>query len=146
MAEACPVSLRIIDANVVRLNALSISILIGLFLYTQNIFIVYFVAFDFMTRLFIKPQYSSIFHLSRTIQKIFNIPVKKADAGPKRFAAKIGLSLSLLIIALYHLSLCPAPCAVAIIFVICTSLEVIFNYCLGCKFHSIFLKYGIIKP
>ena len=62
------------------------------------------------------------------------------DAGAKRLAAYFGLSFSWAIIILAGLDLAYEAKALASIFAFFASLELIFNFCVGCKIYFIYKR------
>src|SRR5690606_9203258 len=94
----CPVSDLQINAPVARFNALFTLLILLLFFYFHNLFLIVFLAIDFALRANDMSEYSPLALLSRFIVKSFGIKPKMQNAGPKLFAAKIGYFLCILII------------------------------------------------
>jgi hypothetical protein len=138
MTKACPVSLKQIDANIARINSFFITLGIVAFLYFDWTIVPILLAVDFFIRLFLKPNYSYIVFLSKIIKKIFHIRTKMTDQAPKRVAAFFGLfftiSISVGSILGYH----DISHGIAYILLFCSSLELFFNYCLGCQIYHLY--------
>jgi len=140
MARSCPVSFKQIDGTIARINAVYITLLIVLFLSTYNQFILYFLALDFLFRLTDYKKFSLIFILSSTTKKLFSLKTHMTDEAAKKLAATFGLIFILLMIVLNNLGLDIALTITAIILLSCSSLEMLFNYCVGCEIYHIFKK------
>lgn len=140
MARSCPISFKQIDGTIARINAIFITLLVVIFLITSNVFILYFLAIDFLLRLSNYKSFSPIFNLSKNVKKIFSLKTHMTDAGAKRLAAYFGLTFVLLMSILSNLNLDFALYATAVILLCCSSLEVLFNYCVGCEIYHIYQK------
>ncbi|MFC2074625.1 DUF4395 family protein, partial [Campylobacterota bacterium] len=62
------------------------------------------------------------------------------DAGAKRLAAYFALGFSWAVIVLHTFELFDLAKIVTIIFVACSLMELIFNYCVGCKIYFLYKK------
>ncbi len=140
MSQSCPISLFKVDAKIARVNAVFITLLLIAFLLTFNRIILYFLFYDFFVRLFLNKRYSLVYHLSKAIKKVLHLKTEMVDGGAKRLATYFGfVFVSLLIIQTWlHLSVFLYLTA-AILFT-CTTLEVLFNYCVGCKIYYLIKK------
>ncbi len=140
MSQSCPISLFKVDAKIARINAFFITLLLIAFLLTFNRIILYFLFYDFLVRLFLNKRYSLVYHLSKAIKNVLHLKTEMVDGGAKRLATYFGFFfVSLLIIqAWLHLSV--LLCLTATIFLLCTTLEVLFNYCIGCKIYYLIKK------
>jgi len=94
----CPISEKKVNERVARVNATFTVLLITGFLITQNIFFVAFLAIDFFLRTADRAKYSLVAISSKNIIKYLQVKELMINAGPKIFAARIGLILSGLII------------------------------------------------
>lgn len=140
MAQACPLLFRQIDGTVVRINAVSVTLLVLLFLATSQSLWLYLLGGDFIVRLYGSKSYSPVNRLSLRVQKALRLQPRMTDAGAKRLAAQFGLLFTLLLIAGHHLGLGAFVAALATIFLLCLALELLFNYCVGCKIYFIIKK------
>ena len=66
--------------------------------------------------------------------------------GPKRFAARIGLVLSVLTVVFYLANLHLIAFILAGILVFFTFLEAAFGFCKACKIYPIFFRNTIVNP
>ncbi|MBU0721126.1 DUF4395 domain-containing protein [bacterium] len=140
MSYSCPMTFEKVDSNISRLNSLFVSILVITYLITSNIFLLYFLVFDFSIRLFVQKKASPLYLTSQLITVSLKFAEKLTDAGAKRLAAYFGLLFVLLLLLTHLLNLWYLSLGVAVIFLSCSLLDVIFNYCLGCKIYFIVKK------
>ena len=130
---ACPISNKRIDERVARLNGLFTFLLITLFIFTQLWYIPAFLAFDFLMRSTDLSKYSPMGFVSRSIVKLMSTKKKLVNAGPKTFAARIGLIVSSAIFIFSLISLNITALALATILALFSFLETAFGYCVACK-------------
>ena len=136
----CPISFKKIDENVARLNGFFTVVLLFVFLVTSSILPVLLLLADFLVRGIEKPQFSPLALLSKFILSRFNAKPHLINAGPKIFAARIGLLFSLLITLSVLFGLNVPAIIFTVVFGICAFLEAAFNYCVACKLYPFFYK------
>ena len=141
MAQSCPLAFRQIDGTVARLNALSVFLLLSLFVFVTNPLILLFLGFDFIIRLYGNKKLSPIFQISKGIKKLFGFRAEMVDAGAKRLAAHFGLFFVLLLLAANLSGLNVLMYSAAAVFLFCLSLELLFGYCIGCKIYFIYRRF-----
>ncbi|MDO9634745.1 MAG: DUF4395 domain-containing protein [Paludibacter sp.] len=136
----CPISFKKIDENVARLNGFFTVILLTLFLVTSNIFIVLFLLADFLVRGIEKPQWSPLAIVSKFILSNIKAKPHPINAGPKLFAARIGVLFTVLI----SLSTLAGFNVLALtftgVFGICALLEAAVGFCVACKLYPFIYK------
>ena len=135
MTKSCPVSLRQIDANIARINSFFITIGVIAFIFTSMAIFPILLAIDFFIRLFLKPKYSYIIFLSKVVKRFFHIDTKMTDQAPKRLAAFFGLFFTICISLASILEYKDISFGFSYILLFCSSLELFFNYCLGCQIY-----------
>lgn len=140
MAQVCPLIFRQIDGTLARISAVFVSFLVILFLSTMHIIFIYFIIIDFLMRLCGLKQYSLIQQLSILSKRIFSLKTDMTDAGAKRLAAGFGLFFMLLLIIEYHLKSDVLIFTTAAVFLMCSFLEIVFSYCIGCKVYFLIKK------
>lgn len=140
MSYSCPINFESVDNNVARFVALLVSFLLIVYMITFNIFILYFLFFDFMVRLFCNKKYSALFQISKFLKKLFKLKNEFSDGGAKRLAGYFGVFFILMLIAGNNLNLYLFSILVSFIFLFCAMLEAFFNYCLGCKIYFLIKK------
>lgn len=140
MSYSCPLNFENVDSNVSRFSSLLVSSLVIFYLITFNIFILYFLFYDFLAKLFCQKKYSIIYQLSKLLKNLFRMKDKFTDGGAKRLAGFFGLFFILLLISGNNLNLYIFSMSVGIIFLGCSLVDALFNYCLGCKIYFIIKK------
>jgi Domain of unknown function (DUF4395) len=145
----CPVDFIPVNENKVRLTALWVLLLLLLLLsfpiwHRQGLFISIFLAIDFFLRAFNLGKYSPFNKLSELTVRLFHISNKSIDQAPKRFAAKIGFILSLVIIAFLLTGINTGALILAIIFALFAFLESFLGFCAGCYVYSFLKKLKLV--
>ena len=140
MNQSCPVSLRNIDSNIVRLVALQTAIVAVVFVLTKMPIFTYILLYDFAVRGLKLPLLSPFATIAKIVVKVLKIKPKPTDEAPKRFALFIGLLMLIIINVLVFISQLDIATAITIILIVCASLEAFFDYCVGCKVYWIIKK------
>ncbi|WP_321777227.1 DUF4395 domain-containing protein [Sulfurimonas sp.] len=140
MDISCPIAFREIDGTIVRIGAFFVSVVVIIYLFTSQIFLLIFLTVDFAIRIYGHKPYSPIYQLSHLVKRIFRFKANMTDAGAKRLAAQFGLLFSVMLVieGLLDLTLLLHITAAALL--ACTFLEVLFGYCVGCKIYFIIKK------
>ncbi|MCJ7765058.1 MAG: DUF4395 domain-containing protein [Thiovulaceae bacterium] len=141
MAQSCPLAFRQIDGTLTRLNALSVFLLLLLFLVVPSPLILLFVGLDFIIRLYGNKRFSPVFRLSKILKKIFGLRSEMTDAGAKRLAAHFGLFFAMAALASSLAGFALLMYLTVAIFLFCLALELLFAYCIGCKIYFIYRKF-----
>lgn len=136
MPEQCPVSGRLIDERAVRLTAFCVFLVMSVFAATGWWPLTAFVAADILVRALGKGKYSSLSGCSRFVLRWNKTPKTLVDAAPKRFAAGIGLALSLLAMSFCLGGFAIAARATAAVMMVCAALEAFAGICIGCRVYS----------
>ena len=134
----CPVSNAKADENVVRTSAILTVLITATAVLVNSYLILFLLAVDFAIRSFFSGIGSPLKILSNHIAGIMNIRNKKfIDAAPKKFAALLGMTFSLLagLLLLFHLPV--AAMITASILIFCAFLEGVYGFCLGCFVYTI---------
>ncbi len=140
MSHSCPMSFENIDSNVSRLTSVFVSLCVVGFLLTNNIVFLLFLFADFSLRIFCNKELSPLFRVSKFLKKSFKLKDAPVDGGAKQLASYFGLFFVLLLIIAYGLNWFTFMYIVAIIFLVCSLLDALANYCLGCKIYYIIKK------
>jgi hypothetical protein len=140
MSNACPLNFTKVDSNVSRFSALFVSLLVLTYLYTDNLYILIFLAIDFILKLFLNPGISPIMMLAEFLKGVFKVRDKYTDGGAKKLAGYFGLFFVLSLILAHFLHNWMLTLSIAVIFLACSLLDVFFNYCIGCKIYFIIKK------
>lgn len=140
MQSVCPITDKRINEQVARMNALFTIFLVLLFVIFNFWPGMVFLALDFMLRGFIDGKYSLLTIFSKTLAKGLDLPPRMINAGPKIFAAQVGLFISLIILSGYALNLTYLYEFMAAILGIFSFLESAFGICVACKLYPIIRK------
>ncbi|QOP41081.1 DUF4395 domain-containing protein [Sulfurimonas marina] len=140
MSGACPLNFERVDSNVTRFSALLVASLVGLYLYTNSVYILYFLAFDFVMKLFINRGISPISMFAEFLKDMFKIKDKLVDGGAKRLAGIFGLLFVVLLIVSHYFDIWSFSLGVAAVFLACSLLDVFFGFCIACKIYFIIKK------
>ncbi len=141
MSNVCPISFKQINEKAARINGALTVTTLAVYAATQSIYVIAFLAVDFLIRGFLSPKFSPLAIISKTILKTLKAKPKMTNAGPKLFAAKLGFIFSILILALSFLKLDMVNMAVISIFMFFAFLEAAFGFCLACKVYPLLLKF-----
>ncbi len=131
----CPISEKKVNERVARVNATFTVLLITGFLITQNIIFIAFLAIDFFIRTADLAKYSLVALSSKNIVKYLQVKELMINAGPKIFAARIGLILCSLIIISYMLNIKIPALVIAGILGLFSFLEAAFGLCVACEIY-----------
>jgi hypothetical protein len=140
MSQACPLLFRQIDGTVARINAFSVIVLVSLSLYTSQTIWLYLLGADFLIRLYGLKSFSPVNRLSMWIKQLFGLETKMTDAGAKRLAAHFGVAFVILLLISTYMQLDALKYALGALFLLCASLELLFDYCVGCKIYFLLKK------
>jgi hypothetical protein len=135
--QSCPVSFHNVDGTLARIGSFYIFVSIVLFLVTSQQLILYFLILDFLTRLSGLQRYSLVYYMARVTKRLLGFSSETVDGSAKRLAAYFGLLFVVLLSleALFKLHI--ALYATAAFFLLCAGLEIVFDYCIGCKIYFI---------
>ncbi len=140
MSNACPLNFTKVDSNVSRFGALFVALLVLTYLYTSNVYILLFLLVDFVLKLFLNPGISPIMILAESLKSIFKIKEKYADGGAKKLAGYFGLFFVTSLLVTHFLDVWFISLSIAFVFLLCSLLDVFFDYCIGCKIYFIIKK------
>ncbi len=135
MVKICPVSDRNINENVSRLNATFTFLSGTLYLFTGSFWFLIILLADFILRLISEGKLSPVIKMSYFISENLNFRRIMINAGPKIFAAQIGLLLSVISLIFWIYGFHPASYSVAGILVFFSFLEFAFGFCIACKIY-----------
>lgn len=136
----CPVSVSRINERVVRFNAAFTVLLLLLYSLTGSILPLIFLTAEFFLRAFELSRYSPFTLSSKGIVNILGLRPHLINAGPKLFAARIGLFLSLLILGAALLSFHAAAFTLAGMLALFSFLESAVGFCVACEIYPFVYK------
>ncbi|NLC49882.1 MAG: DUF4395 domain-containing protein [Bacteroidales bacterium] len=131
----CPISTNRINERVARLNGLFTFLLIMLFIITRLWYIPAFLAFDFLMRSINLSKFSPLAYLSKGIVKLLQLKKKFINAGPKIFAARIGLLVSSAIFIFSLIGFNITAIVLASVLALFSFLETAFGFCVACEMY-----------
>ena len=140
--SACPISKDKIDGNIPRINGFISLIFIALGVFNYIFWIL--LTIDFFLRSFTM-KYSPIANFSKLVLNTLKIEGEPIDAAPKKFAVRIGLMMSIILITISLFGYHEFSVYFSVFFSIPVFLETFFGFCLGCKMYSLLIKMNIIK-
>lgn len=136
----CPISDKRINERVARVNGAFTVLLLILFGVTSQWFIPAFLAVDFLMRSGRLSKYSPVGYSSRNIVQILSLEELLINAGPKIFAARIGLVFSVIILLASLTGLNATAFVLATVLGVFSFLEAAFGICVACKIYSVLYK------
>ena len=139
--KSCPISLKSIDASLVRINSFYVGVVFALFVLTQNPFIILFLVLDFTTRIFFNKEYSLLIMLSKRTKQFLHVESHLVDSAPKKLASYFGLIFVVSIAASTLLGLSSLSLLLSVVLGACLFLEIAFSYCLGCEIYHLYKRF-----
>jgi hypothetical protein len=137
MQAVCPITDKRIDERVARANGLITFVLTTLFVVFQWWVPLAFLAIDFAVRGLIDSKYSALCWVSKGLVSQMQSKPKLINAGPKIFAAQVGLVLSTLALVLFAINCSFACIAVASLLGFFSLLEGAFGFCVACQLYPL---------
>jgi hypothetical protein len=142
MVTQCSYSGVSADENVARVTALFTVAVVAAAVVTGWVWIYAMLGVDFALRSRIRGRRSLLGFLARRLVRAFGFAPAPTDAGPKAFAAKIGLLFSVGALILGALGYPVAAAGVALTLGACAGLEAFAGFCVGCLMYSILVRAG----
>lgn len=137
----CPISDKKINERVARVNGAFTVLLLILFGFTGQWFIPAFLAIDFLMRSGNLSRFSPVGYSSRNIIKFLSVEELLINAGPKIFAARIGLAFSAVILFASATGMDLTALAFASVLGIFSFLEAVFGICVACKIYPFVYRF-----
>ena len=131
----CPISNKKINERIARSNAILTVLLLGLFVLTANIFIIAFLFLDFFLRSAEFSKYSPLAFVSVYIAGLLKLKPKLVNAGPKLFAARIGVLFNAGILLAVLFGSNTLAITLTAVFGACAFLEGVFAFCVACQIY-----------
>jgi hypothetical protein len=131
----CPISDKKINERVARVNGAFTVLLLLLFGFTSQWLIPAFLVVDFFIRSGNLSRFSPLGYSSRNIIKLLPVEELLINAGPKIFAARIGLAFSAVILVASATGMDFTALAFAAVLGIFSFMEAAFGNCVACKLY-----------
>jgi len=135
MSQSCPISLRRVDSNMVRVISFQVALFTVILLITQETTFALIILFDFIMRTLRLANLSPFHIVSKFVLNGWGVAPKLCDESPKRFALYLGLVASLFLVVFYMAGFTVFATIITIILLICALLETLFDFCIGCKIY-----------
>lgn len=142
---SCPIDHMMINENKVRITAFLVLLVSLIYVIAGYWILPVFLVIDFGLRISDLMRLSPLAFLSGVIYKKLRVKDKPVDRAPKRFAATIGLVLSLFIVATIFFQLDQISKILAIVLTFFAGLESIFSICFGCYLYSLLKGFKLIS-
>lgn len=139
MVKICPISEKRINENLSRLNATFTFLITILFLVTNSPAFLLIIVMDFILRNILEGKLNPVTRFNNYLISVIDIPTHLINAGPKIFAARVGLFLSLLSTLFLFSGNQLAATVLLGVLGIFSFLESAFNYCIACKLYPYLL-------
>lgn len=139
MIKICPVSFKQINENLSRLNAVFTAIMSFSYIFTASPVFLIVITADFVLRNIFEGRFNPVVRFNKYVIQVIHIPRHMINAGPKIFAARVGLVLSLLGAILLYTGNTTFSIAVAGILAFFSLMEAAFNFCVACKLYPYIL-------
>lgn len=139
----CPISDRRIDEHVARLNGVFTVVLLSVFLASGSIIPIVFLLIDFGLRSGRWYRYSVLSSVSKIIAQTVGLKPALINAGPKIFAARIGLVFNIAIIFSFLAGWNTSALILAGIFTTFAFLESAFGICVACLIYPVVYKINL---
>lgn len=138
MTETCPISPEVVDDQATRIGAALTILIVIAGLWQGRFWIPLLLAVDFGLRSRGWSSFSPIAQASKALRKATGLQPRPINAGPKRFAALIGVIFSLGIAIAQSLHDPKVALALGSVLIFCAALEAFLGFCLGCKVYGFF--------
>lgn len=139
MVKICPVSLRKVNENLSRLNAGFTCLMVLLFFLTGWHVVALVIVGDFLLRNIFEGKINPVIRLNKYIINVAHLPRHMINAGPKIFAARVGLILSGIAAIFLLAGNTELSMIILGILGVFSFMESAFNYCVACKLYPFVL-------
>ena len=137
----CPVSDKMINERVARMNAAFTLLLLIIYALTNSTIPLVFLVIDFMLRSTALSVYSPISYSSKGLVRYLSFNENLINAGPKIFAARLGLILGSMIVLSIILNISYITYSLAGILGLFSFLEAAFGFCVACRIYPLIYKW-----
>ncbi len=134
--SSCPISTDVVNSKLTRIYSIVTFIAIGIYLFTPFKEIIYLSATDFIIRVFIGVKYSPICFFIKKGLALGQIQTHMVNAGPKKFAAKIGLVFTVLMSFSALLDLSSVSFILGSISFLAVGAEAVIGFCVACYIYT----------
>jgi hypothetical protein len=136
MTETCPISPNAVDEHAIRIGAALTILVVAAGLWLHNFWIPLLLAVDFGLRSRGWSDFSPIAQAAKLLRRASGIQPQPTNAGPKRFAALIGVLFSLGIAIAQWRHHPRVALGVGVVLILAAALEAFLGLCVGCKVYG----------
>lgn len=140
MVQICPVSDKQINANLSRLNAGFTVLMATAYMVSGSWVFALIMAADFVLRNLFEGRLNPVIKINNYLISFIQINNELINAGPKIFAARVGLALSLLVLGFSIAGFPVAAIVFAGILGLFSFLESVFHICVACILYPYILE------
>lgn len=137
---SCPVDFVSVNENKIRIIALHVFVLSIIILFSPHWLSIGLLAIDFFLRTFKLNKFSPFAISAAGITKVLTLGFKPVDQGPKRFAAGVGLTFSLAMLATYFANYTTATLILTATITVFSFLESFLAFCAGCYVYTFLVR------
>lgn len=141
MGAACPVALVSVDEYQVRAHAFLVTLAAAGFVWSGSGWLLALLLYDFAVRVLLTPKGSLLYQASRGITALLPLAAKPVDAGPKRFAAKIGLAFVIAGMVCFAAGYAGGSFWLMGLMALFAALEAACGFCVGCRIYTMLLPF-----
>lgn len=135
MTYVCPIAPKSVNEHVTRFNAGITCLLVALFIFTPLKEVIFFLVADFALRIYYDGRFSPLVNGNKYLVKSLKLKPAFINAGPKIFAAKVGLIISVAIAMFYLFDALLPAIVLAYIIALFAFLEATMGFCVACKLY-----------
>jgi len=143
VGQSCPITPDLVDSSLTRIFSIFTFSIIVIYVFTPFKWLMFWPTIEFAIRVFGGIKYSPTCLLIKAGLDISHVVTKKVNAGPKRFAAKIGLLFTLLMSLSFVLDWPILSMVFGIISLIAVGAEAVLGFCVACFMYNYLKKIGI---
>ena len=145
---SCPIVPDLVDETAGRIIAFLSLGLLALVVWRGWGWAVLALAGDFALRASGRPAFSPVARMAGALRRLTGLPARKINAGPKRFAASVGVLFSLGIGLALWTGFRNLGVGLALVLGFCAGLEAFFGFCLACQVHPWlpWIRAGAARP
>lgn len=138
MTQACPINFSSVDNTTSRIVSFLTALILVLSIVSGSVLWLYLLGADIAVRLYGNKQFSIIYRAAQGIKQMLRLPTRNVDGAAKKVAGHFGLLFILLLIAASRMQLTITGDLLAGIYLLCLSLDVAVNFCIGCKVYYLY--------
>lgn len=142
----CPISFRKTDEHAARLVGFFTVVILITAIVTSSWIPVLFLVLDFLARSLEKHSLSVLARISVFLLSVLKVKPRLINAGPKVFAARVGLLFSSLVLISLLSGWPVAALVIAVVFGVCAFLEAAIGFCVACRLYPLVYKFIYQHP